>query len=309
MRLVDRLYRNNLIDILNSDKEMVSRAKWKDINENASTKSNLHYFVAYKNVDKDFPIINFRKIYYKSAIKEALWIYRDRSNKLKDLGLSIWDSWDYKNTGTIGNVYGFVSNKLYPSLENKYPKVFGDKLYLNQVEYLFQTLIDNPNDRRMMINLYDLDEVHQSNLPPCAFLTMWNVKNNELYMNLTQRSGDFLVASGAGNFNEVQYAFLLCLVAKCCGYGVGDFSHFVMDSHIYDRHWKDNNLDEYINQSLISNSEVELVIKVKYDISKYETKEEKLFYAWKNFMEFTENDYELLGYEPNDYKLKLEVAV
>ena len=307
MRNIDKTYKEYLIEALYFGGYNEVRAKWSDGNV-ARTKSISQIFFKEDNPQNNFPIINFRKINYKKAIDEILWIFKKRSNKLKDLNSSIWNSWEYKNTKTIGHTYGYIANKEYKSMLNKYPIVFGDKKYLNQVEYLFQTIIDNPTDRRMMINLYDLDEIQESNLPPCAFMTSYTIIDNKLNMHLTQRSGDMLVASLFGSWNTVQYAFLHQLIAKCCGLEVGSFLHFVMNSHIYDKHWSDNKLFNYIGQTLDSGL-VSLEINVENNISDNMTKTEKLKVAWNNFMNFKESDYELIGYNPNNYKLKLEVAI
>ena len=307
MRNIDKTYKKYLKEVLYFGGFNEVRAKWSDGNI-AMTKSISQIFFKEDNPQNDFPITNFRKINYKKAIDEVLWIYQKRSNRLKDLNSGIWNSWEYKNTGTIGNTYGYIIGKEYKSMLNKYPDVFGNKKYLNQVEYLFQTIIDNPTDRRMMINLYDLNEIQKSNLPPCAFMTSYTIIGNKLNMHLTQRSGDMLVASLFGGWNTVQYAFLHQLIAKCCGLDVGSFSHFVMNSHIYNKHWKDNKLFKYIEQ-LLSNDLVSLEINVENNINDDLSKNEKLKLAWNNFMNFKESDYNLIGYNPNNYKLKLEVAI
>ena len=306
MRTVDYYYFIGIEKVLKEGVEQEVRAKWNN-GKNAVTKSISQLFYKFDDIE-DFPITNYRKINYKKAINEVLWIFQKRSNKLEDLDSKIWQSWEYKNTGNIGHTYGFIANKEYSSLNNKYPNVFGDKKYLNQVEYLFQTLIDNFDDRRMMINLYDLNEVQESNLPPCAFMTQYTVIGDKLHMNLIQRSGDMLVASNFSSWNTVQYAFLHRLIAKCCGLEIGTFSHFVMNSHIYDKHWKDNDLFDYIKKETCEDK-VKVNINVKNDLSNVKNKEEKLKLAWENFMNFKETDYEFLNYKPNDYSLKLEVAV
>ena len=176
------------------------------------------------------------------------------------------------------------------------------------MEYLFQTLIDNLDDRRLMINLYDLNEVQESNLPPCAFMTQYMGIDGKLHMSLIQRSGDMMLASLFGSWNTVQYAFLHRLIAKCCGLEIGTFSHFVMNSHIYNKHWEDNDLFDYIKKETCEDK-VKVNINVKNDLSNVKNKEEKLKLAWENFMNFKETDYEFLNYNPNNYILKLEVAV
>ena len=308
MRTVDYYYFTGIEKVLKEGVEQEVRAKWNN-GKNAVTKSISQLFYEFDDIN-DFPITNYRKINYRKAINETLWIFQKRSNKLSELNSKIWDSWEYKGTGTIGNVYGFIVDKEYKSMKNKYPSVFGKKKYLNQIEYLFQTLIDNPSDRRMMINLYDLNEVHKSNLPPCAFMIQYTVIGDELHMNLIQRSGDMLTASLFSSWNTVQYAFLHRLIAKCCGLEVGKFSHFVMNSHIYDRHWKDNDLYDYIKKETCEDK-VKVNIYVKHNLFENLdlSKEERLKLAWDNFMSFKETDYEFLNYKPNNYNLKLEVAV
>ncbi len=72
-------------------------------------------------------------------------------------------------------------------------------------------------------------------LKPCAYETIWTVREEYLDMFLNQRSGDLLPASGPGSTNEVQYAALLMMVAKHTGYKPGKFTHFVVNEQIYTR--------------------------------------------------------------------------
>ena len=109
---------------------------------------------------------------------------------------------------------------------------------------LIDGLKSDPCGRRHIMDLWQEDDLKASEgLKPCAFLTMWNVRKeniNEYYLDMTliQRSGDLLAASGSGGINEIQYACLLLMIAKVCGYKVGKFCHFVQNEQIYDRHFK-----------------------------------------------------------------------
>ena len=76
-----------------------------------------------------FPILSLRKINYKAAIDEILWIWQKRSNKLEDLNSKIWDQWEYKKSGTIGHSYGYILNKEY----NEQSAIELTKSTLNQV--------------------------------------------------------------------------------------------------------------------------------------------------------------------------------
>ena len=117
MRNIDKTYKEYLIEALYFGGYNEVRAKWSDGNV-ARTKSISQIFFKEDNPQNNFPIINFRKINYKKAIDEILWIFKKGSNKLKDLNSSIWNSWEYKNTKTIGHTYGYIANKEYKSMLN-----------------------------------------------------------------------------------------------------------------------------------------------------------------------------------------------
>ena len=75
-----------------------------------------------------------------------------------------------------------------------------------------------------VVSLWQETDLHETpGLAPCAFLTIWNVRNDDdnneyLDMVLIQRSGDMLTASGPGGINEIQYAALLMMIARHTGY-------------------------------------------------------------------------------------------
>lgn len=50
---------------------------------------------------------------------------------------------------------------------------------------------------------------------------------------LNQRSQDVLAAN---NWNVVQYAVLVHMLAQVCDMNVGELVHVIADAHIYDRH-------------------------------------------------------------------------
>lgn len=320
----------NLREICNEGTYKMTRARWKDGAPARTVGIYQSMTKRYSYIKENFPILSLRNINYKAAIDEILWIWQKRSNKLEELNSKIWNEWEYKNSGTIGHSYGYILAKEYKGLPNRHPEVFGEKENLNLVEYLFQQIHDNPEDRRMLINIYDYEELNDTNLPPCAFETMWSVEEDKLHMTLVQRSGDFFVAAGPGCWNEVQYAFLQCLIAQCCGLKAGNFLHIVQDLHVYDRHLTANK--QIINEWLLltplkeedGKSARNSNEKVKYepyiDFVEYEgptlcfserieNKEKSLKKAWELFNSFNQNEYEIINYKPKDTKLKLEVAI
>lgn len=228
----------------------------------------------------EFPITTLRPIAWKSAIKEVLWIYQDASNSLDVLKdkykISWWNSWESKNIpGTIGNRYGHTVARY--DLMNK---------------RVLEDIKEDPYGRYHIMNLWQEDELRSSDgLKPCAYETIWTVRGNYLDMFLNQRSGDMLVASGAGNVNEVQYAALLMMVARDTGYEPGKFTHMVVNEQIYDRHIE--NAKELLDRQS-DTSKVPIMKLNKDKIS---------------FYDFTIDDFELIDYEPVKPNLKFDLGV
>ena len=108
---------------------------------------------------------------------------------------------------------------------------------MNQIDAVIYDLKNNPFSRRIMLNLWNFDELHEMHLYPCAYSCTFNVTeengNKVLNMILNQRSQDILAAN---NWNVVQYAALQMMIAQVCDMIPGEFIHVIADAHIYDRH-------------------------------------------------------------------------
>ena len=90
-----------------------------------------------------------------------------------------------------------------------------------------------------MTNIYVHQDLHEMRLYPCAYSMTFNVTqkkgDDKLTLNavLNQRSQDVLAAN---NWNVVQYAVLVHMLAQVCDMRVGELVHVIADAHIYDRH-------------------------------------------------------------------------
>ena len=84
-----------------------------------------------------------------------------------------------------------------------------------------------------MTNLYNHHDLSEMGLYPCAYSMTFNVSGNRLNAILNQRSQDMLAAN---NWNVVQYAVLVHMMAQVSGLEAGELVHVIADAHIYDRH-------------------------------------------------------------------------
>ncbi len=196
------------------------RPKWED-GTSAYTIKRFGVVNRY-NLAEEFPAITLRKTYIKSAIDELLWIWQKKSNNVHDLHSHIWDAWADED-GSIGKAYGYQLG-----VKHKYKEGMMD-----QVDRVIYDLKNNPYSRRIMTNIYVHQDLSEMNLYLCAYSVTFNVTGNKLNAILNQRSQDVLAAN---NWNVVQYAALVYMMAQVTGFEPGELVHVIADAHIYDRH-------------------------------------------------------------------------
>ena len=174
------------------------------------------------NLQEEFPALTLRPTAIRTAVDEMLWIWQRKSNNIHDLRGHIWDEWADEE-GSIGKAYGY-------QMAQKYQFAQGE---MDQVDNVLWQLKHTPYSRRIMTNLYNFADLSEMNLEPCAYSMTFNVCGNRLNAILNQRSQDILAAN---NWNVVQYAVLVHMLAQVSGLVAGELVHVIADAHIYDRH-------------------------------------------------------------------------
>jgi thymidylate synthase len=249
------------------------RAKWED-GTPAHTIKKFAVINRY-NLADEFPILTLRPTNLKAAIDELLWIWQKKSNNIKDLNSHIWDSWA-NGEGSIGKAYGYQLG-----IKHQYPE--GE---FDQVDRVLFDLKHNPYSRRIIVNMYNHHDLHGMNLYPCAYSMTFNVTETKLNAILNQRSQDILVAN---NWNVVQYAILVHMLAQLNRLQVGELVHVIADAHIYDRHIP-----------LVE----ELIRRKSYPAPKLLINPDV-----QNFYDFKVDDFRLEGYQSGAQIKKIPVAV
>ena len=193
------------------------------------------------DLEEEFPILVSKKVGFKTATLELLWIYQQASNDvrwLQERNVKIWNEWEIDEDGnyqgrninqifktnhpnepdtdfahTIGTAYGWIV-KRYHLIEN-----------------LIETLKNNPGNRRMVLSLWQNEWLETAALPSCVWNSQWNLIDDKLNLLVTSRSTD--VPLGLP-FNIAQYAVLDYMVAQCVGVKPGQFTFVTNDAHIYE---------------------------------------------------------------------------
>ena len=164
---------------------------------------------------------------------------------------------------------------------------------MDQVDKALYDLKLTPFSRRIMLTTWNVSDLHDMNLEPCAYSMTFNVtddkrEDGKLTLNaiLNQRSQDMLAAN---NWNIAQYSALLMMFAQVVGMIPGEIVHMIADCHIYDRHVP-------MIQELIGRKE-------------YPAPKVTLNPEIKDFYDFTPDDVYIEGYEHGEQIKDIPIAI
>ncbi|MDO5480628.1 MAG: thymidylate synthase [Candidatus Saccharibacteria bacterium] len=193
------------------------------------------------DLEEEFPILVSKKVGFKTATLEILWIYQQASNDvrwLQERNVKIWNEWEISEKGEY---QGRNINKIFKERHpNEEPQNFAHTIgtaygwIVNRyhlIENLIETLKNNPGNRRMVLSLWQNEWLETAALPSCVWNSQWNLIDGRLNLLVTSRSTD--VPLGLP-FNIAQYAVLCYLIAQCVGARPGQFTFITNDAHIYE---------------------------------------------------------------------------
>lgn len=214
-----------------------------------------------------FPATTTKQLFFKAVKGELLGFFRgyDNAADFRDLGCKVWDqnanetpAWlqnpHRKGTDDLGRIYGVqwtrwrdtrVARSKEQAVEmaaKGYEEVAYDparqvwvfEREINQLETALRTLLTNPNDRRVIVSGWRVDELDQASLPPCHVAYQWvAMPDNTLHMTMWQRSADTLLGMP---FNQASCALFLSIMARLCGREAATVTIFTTDTHLYENH-------------------------------------------------------------------------
>lgn len=190
------------------------------------------------DLQQGFPLLTTKKLHIRSILHELLWFISGDTNirYLKENGVSIWDEWATPD-GELGPVYGAQWRRWLGT----------DGQEHDQIAALVDSLKNNPNSRRHIINGWNVAELPDEQkkpwenaaagkmaLPPCHVLYQFYVANNQLSASLYVRSNDLFLGNP---YNTASLAFLTHMLAQQCDLDVGEIILSIGDAHIYSNHF------------------------------------------------------------------------
>ena len=184
----------------------------------------------------NIPLSNLRKVYFKGALIEVLWILglhmkderysnlpQTNTQYLLDHGVKYWQPWADENNN-LGPVYGAQLvdwNDGHSSI--------------NQIQNIIDTLRTNPDDRRLVATMWNPSKLPSMALPPCHHTMEFYSQPIEdgkrmLHTRWIQRSCDMPIGIP---YDMLLYTLLNKIVALCTGHIPGHVYGLLGDSHIY----------------------------------------------------------------------------
>ena len=228
------------------------------------------------NLEDGFPLLTTKKLHLKSIIHELLWSLKGDTNVkyLQENGVRIWNEWADEN-GDLGHIYGYQWRS--------WPDYNGG--HIDQISEAIETIKNNPDSRRIIVNAWNVADLGNMNRPPCHMFFQFYVADGKLSLQMYQRSADTFLGVP---FNIASYALLLMMMAQVTGLKPGEFIHTTGDTHLYVNHL------EQVQLQLTREPRPLPKMKINPDV--------------KSIFDFKYEDFELVDYDPHPH-IKGVVAV
>ena len=228
------------------------------------------------DLSQGYPLLTTKKLHTKSVIYELLWFLKGESNIkfLQEHNVKIWDEWADKD-GELGPVYGVQWRKWKAE----------DGRVIDQISYVIEQIKQNPDSRRLIVNAWNVGEIHRMALPPCHLMFQFYVGDGTLSCQFYQRSADVFLGVP---FNIASYALLTMMVAQVCNLGVGELVQIMGDTHLYLNH---------LEQA-----------KIQLQREPYPLPTMRLNPEVKSIFDFTYDDFDLSDYQHHPH-IKAEISV
>lgn len=251
-------------------KTVADRGVWQ-YNKRTNTKTKfLPAYMLQLDVEKYFPLVTLRQIFYKGAIGETLAFLRGytRVEEFESLGCKFWSA--NANEPTKGSDTSPWLSSPYRQGHNDLGEIYGslwtnwqgdDGHVYNQIKELIKGIKEDPSSRRLVVSAWKPENVYNKRgaLPPChdSFNIIIDTDNKYMHLNWRQRSTDIVLGTPS---NLVSYGLLLTLLARLTGYTPKYLTAHLDNVHIYENHM--NAVNEMIRRTPLEGPSIEFSSRV-----------------------------------------------
>lgn len=188
------------------------------------------------DLSETFPLFTTKRVWFKGVVHELLWMLSGDTNikYLVDNGVHIWDEWADEE-GNLGPVYGQQWRKWDGGLYHQFHlhKAPLARTEIDQIAQVIDSLKNNPGSRRHIVSAWNVAQIGSMALPPCHCFFQFFVSNGKLSCQMYARSQDWFLGTP---FNIASYSLLTLMMAQELGLEPGEYIHSTGDTHLYDNH-------------------------------------------------------------------------
>jgi len=243
------------------------------------------------NLQDTFPALTTRRCFFRGIFEELMFYISGKTDNtlLTDKNIHVWDGnttrefldnrgLSHYPEGDLGETYGFNYRHYGANYIDCKQDYSGQGF--DQLAYVIDLIKNNPNSRRMLINLWNPGTLHKAALPACMMQYQFyvNTRENKLNLQVYIRSSDFFLAN---NWNACTAALLVHMICNLEGIELtpGTLSVVTGDTHVYKSHL------EQVTENLkrIPKPYPKLVAKTRA----------------KNIEDYVYSDFKLVGYYPD----------
>lgn len=215
------------------------------------------------------PLLTTKKMPFNILLHELLWFISGSSNikYLQDHKIRYWDEFADEDLN-LGPVYG-VQWRRWKDSQGK---------EIDQLQWAIDQIKNNPHSKAIIVSAWNVADLEEMRLPPCHTFFQFDVTKGKLRMELYQRSSDVFLGLP---FNIAQYAMLLQMVAHITGLEARELIVSIGNAHLYNNHL------EQAKEQIKRKPTAFPKLKISGDV--------------KSIDDFNEDNFELIGYTPQDH--------
>ena len=206
------------------------------------------------NLEDGFPIFTTKRVFWKTAFKEMLWMLSGGTNirELLEQNVRIWTAWPLekyrKTTGENISQDEFekriLDDEMFAKKWGDLGPVYGkqwrrwvtrDGREIDQVQLVIDKIRNEPYGRRILWDGWNVGEIGEMALPPCHKHYQFFVKpkDRKLCGALIQRSADSFLGL---SWNVANLALVTTLLAEQTDLQPGEIIWYGLDVHLYLNH-------------------------------------------------------------------------
>lgn len=243
------------------------------------------------DLEDTFPALTTRRFFFRGIFEELMFYISGKTDNtiLTDKNIHVWDGnttrefldkrgLSHYPEGDLGETYGFNYRHYGANYIDCKQDYTGQGF--DQLSYVIDLIKNNPNSRRMLINLWNPSTLHKAALPACMMQYQFyvNTRENKLNLQVYIRSSDFFLAN---NWNACTAALLVHMICNLDGVELtpGTLSVVTGDTHVYKSHL------EQVKENLKRTPKPypKLIVKNRA----------------KNIEDYVYGDFKLVGYHPD----------